>query len=502
MSFTPDPPPPMLLTFNAIPINIRTPGQYLEFDNSNAIQGSPAQPNKILVIGQRLNTGAVAAATPTRIYGPSDAEASFGRASQLAIMLTALKAANNATECWAVALDDAGGGVAANAALLFTGSPVQAGNLYLYIGGYRVVVPLAAGATASAIATAVVAVLNHAAISRYHGCTASVDGGTNTQVDLVYKHKGESGNLLDVRINYGFGEALPNGLALAITGFSGGTTNPDITVAIAAIAGSTFASIVNPYIDATNLTALETELGLRWGPMVQREGQAFSAVPGSVGTMSTLGASRNCPQECIIGAGKSPTAPWIVASVVAGVEATEPDPARPRQAMPLPGILPPAAADRLGFDDTENLLNSGIATLTDDTFGHVSIQRLITTYQVDINDFPDVSYLDIETMRTLSYMRYTVRARIAIRFPRHKLADDGTLFAPGQFVATPSLITMEILHLAREWEANGLLEDFDQFQADLIVVRDGTDRNRVNALLPPNIVNQFRVFAGSVQFIL
>jgi phage tail sheath gpL-like len=46
------------------------------------------------------------------------------------------------------------------------------------------------------------------------------------------------------------------------------------------------------------------------------------------------------------------------------------------------------------------------------------------------------------------------------------------------------------------------MEDIAQFKAGLIVERDGTDVDRVNALIPPNVVNQFRIFAGKVQFIL
>ena len=48
----------------------------------------------------------------------------------------------------------------------------------------------------------------------------------------------------------------------------------------------------------------------------------------------------------------------------------------------------------------------------------------------------------------------------------------------------------------------GLLEDIDQFITDLMVVRSKVDVNRVNAILPPNVVNQFDVFAAAVQFIL
>ena len=80
------------------------------------------------------------------------------------------------------------------------------------------------------------------------------------------------------------------------------------------------------------------------------------------------------------------------------------------------------------------------------------------------------------------------------------MANDGTLFAPGQAVATPKIIKAEIIHLFREWESAGLVEGFDQFKDDLIVERNAGDPNRVDALIPPDVVNQLRVFAGLIQF--
>ena len=105
---------PLLLgsiSFNAIPIDIRTPGHYIEFDNTRAVQGLPAVHQKILVLGQRLAAGTVAAGVPKRILSAAQAEEYFGRGSMLHQMLTALKKANSYTECWAIALDDNGAGV-------------------------------------------------------------------------------------------------------------------------------------------------------------------------------------------------------------------------------------------------------------------------------------------------------------------------------------------------------------------------------------------------------
>jgi phage tail sheath gpL-like len=49
-------------------------------------------------------------------------------------------------------------------------------------------------------------------------------------------------------------------------------------------------------------------------------------------------------------------------------------------------------------------------------------------------------------------------------------------------------------------EDQGIVENMDAFKAFLIVERDAVDPNRVNVLLPPDLVNQLRVFAALVQF--
>ena len=51
-----------------------------------------------------------------------------------------------------------------------------------------------------------------------------------------------------------------------------------------------------------------------------------------------------------------------------------------------------------------------------------------------------------------------------------------------------------------DWMDAGLAEGLEQFKRDLIVERSSTDPNRVDAIIPPDVVNQFRVFAAQVQF--
>jgi len=483
----------MSLSFNTIPMNIRTPGQYIELDNSRAVQGLPAVEHKILVIGQRLAAGTVAAGVPTRILSAAQGEDFFGRGSMLAAMLAGLQGANTYTECWAVALDDNAAGAFASGTITLGGSPTEAGTLNCYVAGQLVQVAVASAATSGSLATALAAAIT---ADTTLPVTAAAVGSV---VTLTARHKGEVANGLDLRFNYYSGERTPKGLTTTIVTIGSGTANPDVQAAITAIGDEQFHTVVMPYTDTSNLAKLEAMLAARFGPMVQKEGHAFAAAAGTHGTITTLGGGRNSPHLTIMGAGKSPTPTYVWAAVAAAVDAYEPDPARPRQTLVLPGVLAPAIADRWTRDERNLALYDGISTTVVDAGGQVLIERLITTYQTNGFGVSDTSYLDVETVRTIAYLRYTVRVRIALKFPRHKLADDGTKYGPGQAIVTPNVIRAELVALFMDWMDAGLAEGLEQFKRDLIVQR-AADPNRVDAIIPPDVVNQFRVFAAQVQF--
>lgn len=488
-----------MISFDRIPVSIRTPGQYVEFDNSRAVQGLLSMPHKVLVLGQRLDTGTVTALTPVRVTQADQAVEYFGRGSMLAAMVAAAVAANPAIELWVIALDDDVAGVAAAGAISFTGPASGAGTIHLYIAGQRVKVGVASGDAASAIASAAAAAIN---AEPDLPVTAAVDGVDDTKVTLTARNKGEAGNGIDLRVNYYQGEALPAGVGVTVTAMSGGSGNPDLADAVTAMADEQYNTIVLPYTDAANLTVIEAELDRRWGAMVQIEGHAYAAARGTHAELGTLGDGRNSPHLTIMDAHASPTPPYIWAAVLGATCAYygNIDPARPFQTLPLVGVLPEAEAQRFTREERDLLLHDGVSTHLVDVGSRVVIERVITTYKTNAYGLPDPSYLDVNTVLTLAYLRYSVRARIAQRFPRHKLADDGTNVGAGQAIVTPRVIRAELVALFRDWEEAGLAEGIEQFKADLVVERDETDPNRVNALIPPDVVNQFRVFAGKVQF--
>jgi phage tail sheath gpL-like len=484
------------VSFNAIPVDIRTPGQYIEIDNSKALTGLPGQVRKILVLGQRLATGSVPAATPTHIFDSVSGAGYFGNGSQLAQMISAAKAANPYTDMWAMALDDLVAGVAATGTLTITGSPTLAGTLNLYVAGVKVPVGVAVAEANATTATNIVAAIN--AIPALPVTATSALG----VVTLTARHKGLCGNDIDVRLNYYDGDATPAGLTAAIVALANGTGNPDVTAALTALGGDQYYTIITPWTDAANMAAVESYLDTLWGPMKQKTGHVFGCVKNTLANLTTYGTARNSPHSSILGIYDLPTAPWVcAASWGAVVEFNGAiDPARPFTTLLLPGIQPPPIKSRFRREDRDVLLRDGISTYTVNDGGSVQIERVITTYQTNATGIPDVSYLDLNTKWTVDYIRYAVRARMALRFPRMKLADDGTNFAPGQAIVTPSIIRGELICLFRELEYAGLVENLDQFKQDLLVVRSTADVNRINAVIPPNLINQFQVFAASVQF--
>ena len=485
------------MNFNTIPLNLLTPGTFVEFDNSRAFSGLLGQRHKALLIAQRLSTGTVAQNVPVRITSVGLAQQAFGRSSMLAAMCEAFIAQSPYVELWAVALDDAGGGAEAEGTITFTGPATGAGTLQLYVAGKRIPVAVTSGMTAANLATAVAAAIN-ADLSL--PITAEVNGVDTTQVDTTARHKGEVGNAIDCRVNYNQGDRLPPGIGVAIVCPENGTTNPDITPALAAIGDEQFLTIATPYVDTANLGVLEAELAERWDGLHTNDGHGFTCAPGSHVDIGTLGAGRNSPHVTIMGMQKSPTWTPVIAAQVAAADAAEPDPARPRQTLVLKSVLPPSVPDRYTRAERNLHLADGVATFVTDDGGLVRIERLVTTYKTNAQSIEDPSYRDVEILRSLSYIRFQVRARISQVYPRHKLADDGVDYAPGQAIATPGAIRGELIALFRDLVLAGIVENLEQFKTDLQVARAEDDPNRVNVLLPPDLVNQLRVFAAQIQY--
>jgi phage tail sheath gpL-like len=273
----------------------------------------------------------------------------------------------------------------------------------------------------------------------------------------------------------------------------------------AAVASDWYTDVVCPFSDTDNVIQLEADGARRWAGTVMTDAHYYIGKHGTYGALASWGNVRNSPNVSYIGGSNSPSSPWKWGAALAGICAFEAkqDPARPYQTLVLPRtkVLAPPVEDRFGLDAREQLLKDGISTWWVDDDGSIRLDNIITSYQRNANGYEDTSYLQLETVKTLSFLRYSMRARIAQRFPRHKAASDSFERRPGQLVARPMDIRDELISLAYDWQDAGLVENIEQFKADLVVERDDQNPNRFNTIVPPDLVNQFRVFAARIDFI-
>lgn len=482
-----------------LPTPTRVPFVSVKMDNSLASQGPSILPYRVLMIGGKTSGGSAAQLQMKRVTSEAQARAYFGEGSQLHLMARAFLLNNRYVPLSCLALDDHASGVAATKTLTVTGPATAAGTMALYIGGKRITCAVSAGEAQNAIATAL-----KAAIDATPDLPMVTSISTNV-VTLTARNDGEEGSAIDVRFNFGEGEAFPAGVSVAVATGVMGSQNPLIQNAIDVIGDDWFQVIVAPYGDATNLAAISAELTSRFDEVRQIPGQyIFAKQTANLAAMETFGQTQNSPHlRCIPFNG----IPWSAVELAASWSALEAgsaqaDPAKPqfRQTIQGLGARHPAPADQLTFEEQNNLLLSGVSVVGYGPGGTLQIGRAITMYRKNEANADDDSYLRAETMYTLMYFRYDFRNQFLKEFPRAKLADDGVRVRAGDSVITPSIAKAKAVAIARGWEGLTLLENIEQFKNDLVVERDSSDRDRLNFLAQPDTVNQLVLASATFQF--
>ena len=172
------------------------------------------------------------------------------------------------------------------------------------------------------------------------------------------------------------------------------------------------------------------------------------------------------------------------------------------QTLALSTVLAPPLHSRFDLSDRNTLLWDGVSTFTVGADGTVALENVITTYRVNGFGVPDDSYLQVETLATLTYVLRRLRAVVTSQFSRMKLANDGTRVAPGTNVVTPAIIKGALIAEYARMELDGFVQESSKFAQGLIVQKNTLNPNRVDVLYPAVLINQLRVFALLMQFSL
>lgn len=490
----------MSIGFSQIPSDLRVPLFYTEVDNSAA---NTAQASLLrLIVGQVNDDAAHEDIGRLTLVSRTAEAASIGGAGSVLHRMHELFRRNDPFgEIWCLPVK-VETGVNATGTLTLTGSATAAGMINLYIAGQRVRVSVGLGTTAEVLAGEVANAIN--AVSSLPVSAVAAAG----VVTLTAKCKGELGNDIQLQVNRlgrAGGESTPAGLSVALVAMANGAGTPDMAQVLAALGDEPFEFIVQPWTDAVTLASWREAMGDiagRWSWAQQLYGHVYSARRGTLGELVTTGRARNDPHVTIHGFEAQVAQPsWEMAAAYCARQAVfiSADPGRPTQSGELIGIEPAPKGERFLLSERQSLLTSGVATAYTEG-GAYRIERAVTTYQKNAFGQPDDSYLDSEPLHLSAHVIRRLRTRVTSKYGRHKLANDGTRFGPGQAIVTPKVIRGELLACYREMERDGLVESYDLVAQHLIVERDANNPNRLNVLFPPDLINQLRVFAMLYQF--
>lgn len=499
----------MSIQYQEIPANNLVPIVATEFDNSLASKSGP-MPWKNLIIGQ-AKSGAPTALT--KINTAEEAASIYGSGSQVHLMVKAFRKNAKYMDLYVIGLQDpASNSAAAVAKLNVTGTASESAPLSFNIAGQAVNVTVIDQDSADTIKANIAAKIN--ALPDLPVTAVVPDTGDDTgKVVITAKNKGAAGNDIGIFLNFNEGEKTPAGVTITefastdrvyLTGGVGDTEFSNENVGNL-IAGTWFNAIVISHGENTttgNVNYIKEILDERWTAMVQQTGVLFYSVGGNKTAQVTAGSARNSQVICIPGIPNSPSLPCEIAAAAMGqvsVVAIN-DPAVPLANWPVAGIVAPKRSDRLDVNSKNDMLRAGVALLDAADDGIVNLKRTVTTYKQNAAGVSDTSYQQAEKVFTLSFIRWDWNAYIAGKYPHAKLADDGNEYGPGQVVMTPKLGKAEILIRYKYWMSKGLVQNFDEFKANVVVERDPDDSTALNFLIPADLIDQLLICKSKIQF--
>lgn len=494
----------MAISFNEVSNSSLVPWAYIEFDNTGAAT-SEEQSYRILIIGQGLGTD-LKHNKITRIFNESDVIGHFGAGSMLHSMFKISYMNHPMGEFYMASIDDTGPNKCQKRITITAKEDCDQGILFFYIAGRRVSANLKKIQGKPLMGQLLDDLMVNINKSLEIPFIATSKDEASGSIILEAKHSGKIFNNIDLRSTYYDDDIVLKGLSIEFSEVQKSDVNPSIEiVATDGLGDHQYNIIINPYNDSFNYKILAKVLEERWGAYKQNEGvgvYAIDEVTFSTITQAVDGRNSHLMTCDAIGKSPTPSYEWIAAKGAQLAKEAEIDPARPFQTLELRGVLPPVRGDEMTMTERNLLLKSGISTHTVDYGGNVRIESVVTNYTHSPTGVQDSSYRYVNTILTLSYLRWDQRNFLLKKYPRYKVASDSTAVRSGQKVITPKLLKAELVGKFREWEAKGLVENSDHYIKSLVVERNKDNPNRIDYLMRPDLINQLSSFGGKIMPII
>ena len=302
-------------------------------------------------------------------------------------------------------------------------------------------------------------------------------------------------NDLDVRHSGLHGEAVPDGITLAVSAMAGGATDPSITSLIAALGDEPYDCIIHPWDTSTEMDALDVELFRRWSATVGLMGHTICGTAGTASVMEALGDTENDRYLTLFGAQAAPAPPWENAAAAAGAiradlqttvgyQGTTYTVPKNVTGKALRSVVPPRAGESLTNEEANALIIDGVAPLTV-AGSNLRVALFTTNEQTDENAQPTTRYRHaLHVFDDMAVHRALNSALSSFLSGKRVTTDDQT--------SAPNTVTLKEIERRVDTEAYamkavGLIENLPQFLANRLVTKPSA--NRVAVLFPEDRAN-------------
>lgn len=480
-----------------VPYSVRLPFFWGEVSPAAAVPAVAAQ--KGLLIGQCTTGDGVVRA----IASADQAAALFGRGSILHRMAIRALAAYPWGDWSAVGIADTQGSTAAEWTVTVTvGASIGGGTIRLWVGSDYVDIGVQASAAPdpAVIAEAI-------AHSFPSGGDYPVTGTHDEDVaTLTAKNKGTTGNGILVALDPDV--PLPSGVTIAIAQSVIGATDPTLTSTLALIADKGYSKIA-VWLDSLG-EDMAVDLDARWQWDRQLYGHCFTAIRGTYSQADPTGysglrdAATSNPlpyghwSRLALEAGcRTPASEGAASLAGVAMRSDDADPGLSIHGLALIGCKTAPAGSQFTPSQRNELLKYGYTTCGD-LGGILSVDRCVTTRFQNQYGSRDERLYNAPKLWLTEWAMKDLRATIEAKYARCRLVSDG--FPVGRNCATPSMVQGDLIAWYEKLCRLNYAQDAQLFAENVRVVRPEQDRNRLDALLPASLADNFEVFAPVLSF--
>lgn len=487
--------------FNEIPYVWQVPGTFLEIRPSTQSIPLLNWPVKVLGLGGRLANSAAADLQAYPVTSPATAAALFGLGSQAERIASAALAASPYTPLFVMSAP-IGTGAATAVWTLTLGGTWQSGQLPIYVGGQRILVPVASTDNAAAVIANLIA---QAATLQGLQVTPTTTSGASV-LTLTALASGVEYNNLAIEVATGPGDVLPVGMTVTVAQPTQGAGVVNAASIVNALGTRWYTDVLCAWNDTSFLATMGAEADRRFTAMVANDMMLYHAMSGTYASLVNFKATNglNSKNRAWLSAQAWPTAPWAVAATFGAVGANflSSDPARQLRGRVLPGVTSPRQANRWIEQQRQLLLAGNVTgTFNDLSDRTVVLERVITEYATNAQGVADPTFHDIMATKTSGRIRYDWATYMSLTYPNGKLAPDGSLAAENDpSVATPRKLKGSWAARCQLYEQAGWIQNSAATVAQSSFTIDPTDKTRCNAYQPVQGIGNLMVLAGALEF--